>query len=1131
MSLSSRRQSYGALGEELGDKSLPYGSVNSNHNLQESGAPFGSPGREPVSLTRHDTFGEPNMTLDQSGALSSRHPLSARRQSGYSGYTPRKQSLTSARRSSIAAAAALPYLDSLAAPPGLPPAPPEGLEHAQVVHSPIPLSARHAEPMSARQDERAQRDRAARVAMTAQQQTPSFTEGAAELFKPHGKRLDELPAWKNLKMKAMLTSARQSIREGSDLPYERTMLWTEVTHEPYGTDLDSKIRALLKLGFPPSVLTGLRDEMQTLDDAVTNDDEYKGDKYSAAVTKVQQLLGLKGETSELLLTTRALDPLRVMENTGAAQTFPDTEDQGEKMKTGSLGKPVVTYTELLDNILVFTPVTPLEDKLDLLIEMFDSGEKESEYISMDDVFRMLTWIRKEVDYSGGTSHRDVVDVMYQRLIRDYQRALREESWTHECEEDTHPDEILLAQMNEQGMHRFVLEQVLLSSERGGMVHFKPGTEVIVQNVKSKDLNGRTGKVVKKDPRQKGFMIVHFPAPLGDKHLKYTNLRSAPGAEKQGDVSFDAWGMYANLCLNIRPRMESNPSSVPLNGWIRVMSWVKRHVRAILYLSSVVTIFGLTFYFRYFTVKDVRDMFGAGAAISGSAGWVIKWSMTLVMISGCSGVMRLLPARVRVRTEDVGWVHISLVAALGIFVLVHICAAADFMHTITQNDPEAVNAVLDSSFPINSTITTYDVMKTIPAVTGLAMLGLILILAMSSCFSRESWIFYLIHKLYIPIVVLMVIHPMEGWLEWKYGSLVWMSVPFAVVLLEYFLDIKNRNTFTAEEVVTIKGFRGNVTGLEFRVKRPEAGMVRQQAGEYVQVMVEGVASQWRAAAVVTAPEIEDELVRLQVMGRSGSDWLKKAEDMIVLGRDEVKRLKIRGPLGLAACDIVEPLSRGGDGKVLLVANNDGLLHITSIMQDFCQSLSRPDDHVRRRVSRLHPIIEEFVKSKDKKLELHIVAVCKALEGQRRFMEAVLTCLDLHNTMSGVEILDYDTSKTSKITLAIHVTNWIIQGSGVDCWKRMKKLGSLKRHEGRKDERHDCLMNQNIKYGPPDWDAILTMARYRWIDCKVDVIHYGDTAHADVLSSACKEHSFDPSRPHLRPYDKTQFRFHRGETIPT
>eukprot|EP01064_Diplonema_japonicum_P038284 TRINITY_DN920_c6_g2_i2.p1 TRINITY_DN920_c6_g2~~TRINITY_DN920_c6_g2_i2.p1 ORF type:complete len:1162 (+),score=251.20 TRINITY_DN920_c6_g2_i2:134-3487(+) len=1114
MSSVGRKQSYGALGEELGDRALPYGSTNSNQNLQESGAPFGS---------------DPNlMALDGSGSgaygSGRMGPLSSRRTSRTGGYTPRRQSLTSARRSSIAASHAIPILknlEHLSAPPGLPPAPPEGLEYAQGIHTPVPISAR--------QDERAQRDRAARVQMTAQQQTPQFTEGAAELFKPHGKRIDELPAWKNLKMKAMLTSARQVVRDGYDLSYERTMRWTEVIHEPFSNELDAKVRALLKLGYPPSVLTGIRDEMQILDEAIANEDEHKGDKYSAAVTKFQQLLGLKGETTELLMTTRALDAQRVMENTAAVQTFPDQDEEGGMMMmTGSLGKPVVTFPELLDNILIFTPVTPVEDKLDLLVEMFDSGERDSEYMSMDDVFRMLTWIRKEADYSVN-SRQDVVDIMYQRLIRDYQRALREDNWTHDCDEDTHPDEILLAQMKEQGLHRFILEQVLLSSERGGMVHFKPGTEVIVQNVKSKDLNGRTGKVVRKDPRQKGYIIVNFPQPIGEKHLKQTNLRSAPGAEKVGDVSVDAWGMYANLSLNIRPRMESNPSSVPLEGWIMVTSWIQRNARALLFLLSILLIFGLTFYFRYFKKKDVRDVFGAGAAIAGSCGWVLKWILTVVMISGCAAVMRFLPARIRIRTADLPWVHLSLTALFVLFVIAHVSAAADFMQTITDNDADTVNNILGTSFTTGKSISSMDVISTIPGITGVAMVGLLFLLGLGSCFARDSWLFYLAHKLYIPLVVLFVMHPMEGWLEWKFGALVWMSVPTVIVIAEFVLNLRNRTTFTAEEVVPIRSFRGNTAGVEFRVKRPEGGMVQQQAGEYVQVMVDAVDRQWQSAAVVTAPEIEDELVRLQVMAKTGTEWLKRAEDLVIMDRADVKGLKIRGPMGMAAADVIKPLSEGGDGKILLVASGEGLLHITAIMMDLCQSLSRPDDHVRRRVSRLHPVVEEFVKSKDKKLELHIVAVTKALEGHRRFLEAVLFCLDLHNTMSGVEIMEYDCSKTSKITLNIHVTGWAAQGSGVDCWKRMKKLGSSKRHEGKKDENNDALLTQNIKYGPPDWDGILNMARYRWVDCKVDVLHYGENSHADILASACCEHSYDPSRPHLRSSDKTQFFFHRGETV--
>eukprot|EP00659_Diplonema_papillatum_P006870 gene6870-10537_t len=923
---------------------------------------------------------------------------------------------------------------------------------------------------------------------------PAPPEGLDELFKPHGKRFDELPAWKHLRTRSMLQSARQAEFEGRDLETERQIRWTEVVREPYSNDIDCKVRALLKLGFTPSVLAGIREQMIVLDEAIATDDELKGDKFSAVVTKMQQLLGLKGETAELLLTTRAMDPHRVMENSQFVSTAPNDDaaeagDEVEMMKTGSRDKPVVTYPELLDSIIIFTPIGSYEEKLDLLFEMFDSNIKDMEYISMEDVQRLLTWLRKEADYSVH-SHQDVVDVMYQRLVRDYIRALREENWGDDLTDDSHPDELLLQQMKDEGLHRYVLEQILLCSEKGGRVRIKPGTEVIVQNVKSKDLNGRRGKVIKKDPRQKGFMIVQFGTPTGEKHIKTTNLRSAPGVEKRGDTKPDAWGMYAKLNLNIRPKMETDPALVKKKGIVLVRDWLSMHLKMILFLTTLIVMFGLVLYFRYYRREEVRSLLGAAAGMSGASAWVLRFLMALTMISGCQGFLSKLPKRFQV-TSRMSWVHMTLAAGIVLFTLIHIAAASDVFVTIKDSDPARVNAVLGT----------------------------------------ESWLFWIGHKMYIPLVGLLIVHSFAGWLEWEYMTLMWFAIPFLILVFEAFINIVQRIPLKAEVVATVRGVRGNTGGIEFRVKRPEGRkMAQQQAGEYLEVMATSVDRTWQPAAVVTSPEMEEELVRMQVTGRIGSDWVKKAEEFVAMEREEIKEVRVRGPFGMAAADHIKPPEANGDGKVLLIANAEGVLSLTAVMEDLTQSLSRPDDAQRRRVSRLHPIIESFVRSENKKFEVHILAVVKAVEGNKRFLEAVYHCLDHHNHVAGSEMLDTDVSKTSRITLSVHVTQWAAAGSGVECWRRMKKLGSEKKHDGKKDEIYDMLLSETIRYGTPDWEAVFRMCRYRWLDSKVQVLHWGDRAHAQAVRAACVSHSYDPHRKHLRPEDKTIFDFYPGD-IPS
>ena len=333
-------------------------------------------------------------------------------------------------------------------------------------------------------------------------------EGASLLFHPHDKNLEHLPAYKNMKIRSMLRGAKNDRLKnmiGTNLDLEKHRRWASTAKMPFSTEEDAKIKALLRFGYPPSVLRGLFIMMESIEESIEGlGDGQKGDVFSEAVTTMKELVGIKTETAELLLTTRATDGARVMMNDEEEEadkdySQPEAKEEGEEvMMTGSMSRPVVDFELLLEHLLTFTPVTPAEDKVELLLDMFSSGDKAAEYISMEDTLRMLTWIRKEADYSA-FGNQDRVDIMYQRVLRDYKRALREDNWTDDVAEQ--PDEVLLEQMSHHGLHRYVLMEVFLSSCRGGRIHFRRGDKVICQNVRSTELNGQTGTIIRKDPRQ------------------------------------------------------------------------------------------------------------------------------------------------------------------------------------------------------------------------------------------------------------------------------------------------------------------------------------------------------------------------------------------------------------------------------------------------------------------------------------------------------------------------------------------------------------------------------------------------------------------------------------------------------
>ena len=526
--------------------------------------------------------------------------------------------------------------------------------------------------------------------------------GPERIFQPHGKQLDELPAWNHLKVRTMLHSARQAQRVGVDIDYERRVRWAEVVGCPYGDDMDSKVTGLLKIGYPPSVISGLEKALLIIDEAVDNrtgeGECYDGKTFAKVVRKMMKLLGVREETMVLLLTTRGTDPRRIMENQDIP-THPDVGDEDglmhddEEGAAGSNGKAVVTFSGLLDNLLIFTPVSGPEDKLDLLIEMYDSGSRAEDYISMEDVQRMLTWLVKEADYSL-MAHLDIAEFVMQRLVRDYIRALRETDWNEEPDIETHPDEILLAQITEEGLQRFVLEQILLSAERGGKVRFKPDQRVIIQGVKSKDMNGCEGKISKKDPKHRGHFLVQLPN-FGEKRIKQTNLRNAPGVEKIGDIDPEKWGLYLPLCLNIRPRSDIDIDAPSTYAWKRVQAWVMRNFLPIVFLTGLVLTFGFSMYFRYYERDDVQKLFGAAGAIGGATAWCIRLIVVLVMISGCQAVLRKVPNRFRIVADAAkySWIHILMAGSFILMTMCHVGAEAEIFNIIKSKTAAEVNSVL------------------------------------------------------------------------------------------------------------------------------------------------------------------------------------------------------------------------------------------------------------------------------------------------------------------------------------------------------------------------------------------------------------------------------------------------------
>eukprot|EP01063_Lacrimia_lanifica_P002972 TRINITY_DN11606_c0_g1_i2.p1 TRINITY_DN11606_c0_g1~~TRINITY_DN11606_c0_g1_i2.p1 ORF type:complete len:1096 (+),score=387.96 TRINITY_DN11606_c0_g1_i2:69-3356(+) len=995
---------------------------------------------------------------------------------------------------------------------------------------------------------------------------PDYEGDASELFQPHGKRLEDLPTWENMKIKRMLIAAR--FRAGTNVDQEQVLRWAEITRSAYSEEESAKVNALLALGFPPAVLNGLKVTMEKVDAVIMYDEANKGDMFSAAVTEVSQLLGVKAETAALLLTVRATNMKRVMDNLpgeGGAQdedvkkqaTAPDAdlpsgdltvamdkgegegedEEEAEKICVGSRGMPVVTLGGLLSNVINFTPLAAPEDKLDLLVEMFRTDVTNDEYISMDDVFRMVSWVLRESDCEQYV-HQDTVSIFFERLKRDYLRALRDDDWEPEPSIADHPDEQLLAKMKREGMHRYLLEQVLLSTERSGRVRLHPGDEVIVQNVKSAEINSKVGKILKRDHNQKNYFAVSFPPPYNEKRIKRTNLRLAPGVEKKGDVNMDEWGLYTDLCLNVTPKIEQDPGGVPVEGFQMVKIFLQKYLLMLLFLILSVTWAILVYYFGHDQRPHISGTFGGTGAIMAICGWGTLWLLALTLLSGCQNLLRKVPAKIAIKwggeATMTQW-HFLLGVLFFIVSALHSLSALKVMDTMTGYTPAEMNAILGADFDlptaaeleerpelVNATLSFGDVIMTWPVVSGFALFGL-LVLVTVGAMSLSGTIGSYFHRMYFPLVICAMLHPMKGWFQ-----VGWIG--FAIVcpfLLLYFVESYYKwiapGSFVAREYSMIKLYRGVVSAVEFRVKRPEGNqMVCQQAGQWVELMCPAISRQWQRAAVVSAPEIEDEMVRLQVhanQNHKNEEWVKNAFELSDLNPEDLKSVKIKGPMGLALCDVVTPVDKGGSGKLLLVGHYEGTLNLTAVINDLQQALERPDDAIRRRVSRLHQYVETLEDAPpEKMLEINCIAVVRAVEGNKRLKEAMLRTLLVEMEMKCV------------INFHIYVTQYATQGTGAECWKRVRKIGSSEfAREGKRDEYHKTMLRDIIHYGNPDWNQILLESRYRWLGQTVDVCFYGEDSPAEDLKRACKRHSYDPAREKLRPSDKTVFNFYHGTSI--
>ena len=668
---------------------------------------------------------------------------------------------------------------------------------------------------------------------------------------------------------------------------------------------------------------------------------------------------------------------------------------------------------------------------------------------------------------------------------------------------------------------------------------------------------------------RGYMIVRFPEPLGEKHLKRTSLRTAPvclsahrhhlasslphhlhpsppnhpqGVEQEGDVSEEAWGMYANLCLNIRPKIETDPAEVPEFGirlvcpllsfsfWQntqkhppkkQLLGWAKRYFVVLLFIMSVILLGGLVFFLRFIERTAIRNTFGGSLGVCITSGMYINWFFGLAMVAGCHNVLSRIPFRLQEtyggQTSRSYW-HLALGVLVLLTTIAHIVASADVLKTMTDRSAAEINAVLGTSLGTagEEKISKTEILKTYPVITGCIMFFLLLVIMFTTLLTQHSLLFKVGHFMYVPLLALFMVHGLEGWFEWEYLTIVFLAPFILVVFAEFALRYKASTTFIADEVHTVKSHRGNACGVEFRVRRPEGGkMARQQAGQYVEVKVPSIDGTWQPGAVLTAPEIEDETVRIQVTcSKVGNEWTKNADEMVLMSSESIKKICVKGPYGLKASEAIVPLDEGGAGRILLIGEYEGVHNVTAVMNDLNLSLTRPDDAVRRNVSKLHRYVESFAGRENAKLEIHIIAVVKALEGHRRFIEALL------------HLLKQESEISCEITVDIFVSQYASQGTGVECWKRMKKLGSERRHDGKRDEHHDLLIEESIQYGVPEWDQEFLNLRYRWLGKHVDVLHWGDRSAGDAAQRFCHQHSYDPSRTDLRTDDQTVFSFNRG-----
>eukprot|EP01065_Artemidia_motanka_P017597 TRINITY_DN2102_c1_g1_i5.p1 TRINITY_DN2102_c1_g1~~TRINITY_DN2102_c1_g1_i5.p1 ORF type:complete len:1178 (+),score=353.24 TRINITY_DN2102_c1_g1_i5:149-3682(+) len=1032
-------------------------------------------------------------------------------------------------------------------------------------------------------------------------QSPLWSPGIAKAHQHHITKLLKHGAVAHMVLSSKrkdLEGASGGVDEVEDVEFETQ--WMDVLREPFSRESSGKIseesmvRALLKLGFAPAVLRELRDNFDVLESAIHETGEpaasgqlerplRRSEMFSNLCTGVQGLLGLRAETVELLLTTRAFGSLdRVFDDDMDLSQAPTGDEPfgasvsvsvnpGARLRSGSRGKKVVTYQELLSNILIFTPIGSQQSKLDLLMDMFDRGvERVDRYhFSVRDTTRLLRWLVKEA--LTEEDDEEIVDSIGGMIEEDYLRALMSDHGRTEDREDADRQQgggseplVTHDTLMKEGYHRLVLQEVLLSADRGGGALSMPrnpiGLSVIVFGVRNKELNGRLGTIEDRVSGQRDKFLVQFEEGIGTRQLRGINLRyDSPQihATLGQERAALGWGLYLPLNLNIRPRTEGTVRENAPVGWIAVWKWCRRRLWLIVFLVSILVLFLVPFYARYLHNEELHALLGNVVAVSGGSAWALRYLLVLCIMSGCGVFWRKVPMAIAPDPRKLPWLHAFLACGVLFFTVVHVLSASITVARITDKNATHVNTVLGTSF---DGPTGAEIISSTPCITGMVMSGALIGILAGSVAHRDSKWFHFTHLLVWVLVLASIAHPLEGWFEWRFGSAIWYSVPFIMMVTETYLRCTGDTPNKAEKVKEVKGAGGATVGIEFRFRRPVGPrMIQQQAGHYIEIRVPAISSKWQPATPVSAPEIETEQVRVQYVARARTPFLKSAEYKCLTDEESLKQVSMRGPFGLAACDIIceeNGWRQGGDasGKMILAADEEGMLHLTGVLNDIYLTLANSTDMHRPLTSRLHSPLVEMLCERDKrgtpKLGMLIVSTSRSLEGYKRFTDVIMRLLllihgrelkededDLQPGQS-FEGTGADTFRVPiengglSIAVRIHCTQAASAGMGVDAYRRMKQLAKLGRGAGKAYQERERLLQWHTFYGAPDWNNILRKCKYDWLGETVDVLHWGEGMREAELASACRDNT-DRAPPKAGSEQQPQrgrtvFRFHHGHT---